>query len=205
MKNSTHVPVSVKIRVDAQSDDHFNAQIATVVEEAGADFLIVHGRHWTDGYETACHYDEIAFFVDALNIPVIGNGDVACKASLDKMLATGCAGVMIGRAGVGQPWLIAQLQAAMLNKPFTKPAASQIAAIFLWHIENLSHLLGSEKFAVLHARKLAKYYAREIPDKTTFCDAVNHCETIMQLQSLCEQYFYTQTSSCCLGIDVTSK
>ncbi len=189
MKDNTHVPVSIKIRVDSQSDDNFNAQIATVVADAGADFLVVHGRHWTQGYETPCSYDDIAFFVSALAIPVIGNGDVACKASLDKMLATGCAGVMIGRAGVGQPWLIAQLQAALLNQPFSKPHSKQIAEIFLLHTKRLINLLGSERFAVFHARKLAKYYARDIFNKTEFCDAVNNCESFSTLKSLCTQYF----------------
>ena len=47
-----------------------------VVSDAGADFLVVHGRHWTEHYETPCHHDEIKFFVDNLKIPVIGNGDI---------------------------------------------------------------------------------------------------------------------------------
>lgn len=105
MKENTHVPVSIKIRVE-NTDEKFNQELANAVNDAGADFLVVHGRHWTEHYETPCRHDEIKYFVDTMKIPVIGNGDIACMDSLKKMLATGCAGVMIARAGVGQPWLI---------------------------------------------------------------------------------------------------
>ncbi|HYF97847.1 MAG TPA: tRNA-dihydrouridine synthase family protein, partial [Coxiellaceae bacterium] len=109
MKDNTSVPVSIKIRVEGKSTDNFNAEIAQVVADAGADFLVVHGRHWTEHYETPCNHEQIQFFVENLKIPVIGNGDIADLESLQKMFATGCSGVMIGRAGVGQPWLIRQL------------------------------------------------------------------------------------------------
>ena len=97
MKQNMHVPVSIKIRVEGNSEEEFNNEIVKVANESGLDFLVVHGRHWTEHYETPCNYDEIKFFVDQVNIPVIGNGDIACIDSLKKMLATGCAGAMIAR------------------------------------------------------------------------------------------------------------
>jgi tRNA-dihydrouridine synthase B len=189
MKENTHVPVSVKIRVEGQSTDKFNQEVADVVIEAGADFLIVHGRHWTEHYETACNYHDIQFFVEALKIPVIGNGDIACVASLKKMFATGCAGVMIARAGVGQPWLIHELTAALKAEEFSPPGQQTIGAAFLQHTEGLIHLLENEKFAILQARKLAKYYARRLPMKTEFIDAINVCETHLTFKNLCEKFF----------------
>lgn len=191
MKQNTHLPVSVKIRVEGGSQDTFNAEVAKVVTEAGADVLIVHGRHWTEHYETPCNYDDIRFFVQAMKIPVIGNGDVACLPSLKKMFATGCHGVMIGRAGVGQPWLIKKLIADMTNTVFIPPSSAEIAAMFLQHTQELSELLQSEKFALLNARKFAKYYARSIPDRAAFCEAINQCERFSQLQMLCERFFIT--------------
>src|SRR3990167_2172660 len=180
MKANTHLPVSVKIRVE-NSDEKFNHEVAQAVADAGADFLIVHGRHWTEHYETPCRHEEIAFFVDAMKIPVIGNGDVACEASLKQMLATGCAGVMIGRAGVGQPWLIGKLMAAMQNQPFALPASQECAAVLLEHVQSLATLLGSEKFAILQARKFAKYYARHLTSRAAFHAAVNQCENVSAL------------------------
>lgn len=185
MKKNTHVPVSVKIRVDGGSDEQFNKEVADVVSDAGADFLVVHGRHWTEHYETPCRHDQIQFFVENVKIPVIGNGDIRDVTSLQKMFASGCAGVMIGRAGVGQPWLIAQLIAEYHLQVFVKPSSAEIGQLFLEHVHALAELLGSEKLAILQARKIAKYYAREFVDKEAFCQRVNACESLQGLSSVC--------------------
>lgn len=189
MKQNTSVPVSIKIRVEGGGSDVFNQEVARVVAEAGADYLIVHGRHWTEHYETPCRHDQIQFFVEELKIPVIGNGDVACVESLRTMLATGCAGVMIGRAGVGQPWLTAQLQAEMRGEQFILPTLAEVAGMFIWHVEELVALLQSEKFAILQARKFAKYYARRLLDRTEFCEAINRCETLADFKQVCARFF----------------
>lgn len=189
MKNNTHLPVSIKIRVDGNSNEKFNQEIAKVVSDAGADFLIVHGRHWTEHYETPCHYDEIQFFVELLKIPVIGNGDIACVNSLKKMFATGCAGVMIARAGVGQPWLIKKLITEMRQEKFIMPSSKEIGAIFMEHVLKLATLLNSENFAILQARKFAKYYARNLENKKEFCEAVNACNNLRELSHQLDTFF----------------
>lgn len=189
MKQNTHLPVSVKIRVDGNSQEKFNQTIATVINDSGADFLTVHGRHWSESYDTPCHYDQIQFFVETLSIPVIGNGDVSDFISLKKMLATGCAGAMIARAGVGQPWLIQQLSAEINQKQFKFPSSKDIGLIFLEHVERLVSLLDNEKFAILQARKFAKYYARRLENRVDFCSEINNCETLINLKLICEKYF----------------
>lgn len=189
LKENTSVPISIKIRVEGNSDEKFNMEVANVVTEAGADFLIVHGRHWTEHYETACHYDEIKFFVEQMKIPVIGNGDIACVESLRKMLATGCAGVMISRAGVGQPWLIKKLVMEMNQHKFTPPSSKEIGEIFFEHVESLSALIGNEKFSIVQARKLAKYYARGLSNKVDLINAVNFCHSLKELKTICMEYF----------------
>ena len=189
MKDNTNLPVSIKIRIEGHSADKFNQEIAQVVSDAGADFLVVHGRHWTEHYETPCNHDQIKFFVENLKIPVIGNGDVADLESLHSMFATSCAGVMIGRAGVGQPWLIQQLIREMQADPFNIPSLSERASLFIEHAQALAELLGSEKFAVLQARKLAKYYARGLEQRTAFCEAVNQCEDLRQLELVVLKFF----------------
>lgn len=189
MKDNTHVPVSIKIRVQGDSDDAFHLELAQVIRDAGADFLVVHGRHWTEGYDVSCHYDHIQFFVETLNIPVIGNGDIKDLDSLKKMFATGCAGVMIGRAGVGQPWLIKQLIAEMQQKPYQLPALKEIGILLIDHVSQLSTLLNSEKFALLQARNFAKYYARNVENKINFIQTMHECHTLDQFTELCHRYF----------------
>jgi len=154
------IPVSVKIRVDGKSGDRFNTEVVQAVTEAGADFLIVHGRHWTEHYETSVQLDEIATIVSVAKIPVIGNGDIKDYASLKKMFdATGCHGVMIGRGSVGKPWLFQELQQYDQGQTFTSPDAAKIGQLFLKHVEGLVGLEG-EYLAILQARKLSKYYLR---------------------------------------------
>jgi tRNA-dihydrouridine synthase B len=189
MKDNTSVPVSIKIRVDGNSTDRFNQEVANVVNDAGADFLIVHGRHWTEHYETSCHYADIEFFVNELKIPVIGNGDISSIESLKKMLETKCAGVMLARAGVGQPWLIRQLMTELEGKAFIIPADKEIGELFFEHISDLAELLESEKFAILQSRKFAKYYVRNFPQKDKFCSLVNICENLNDLKKICLQCF----------------
>jgi tRNA-dihydrouridine synthase B len=191
MKQNTHVPVSIKIRVQGGSSDQFHAEIVKVVTEAGLDFLVVHGRHWTEHYETPCRHEDIRYFVQALKMPVIGNGDIACVDSLKKMFATGCAGVMLGRSGVGQPWLIGQLMAEMQQEKFIVPSQTEIGAIFIEHVTQLAELLGNEKFAILQARKFAKYYGRSLSlvNKAEFNLMMNQCDDLENLKTICVDYF----------------
>lgn len=188
MKENTTVPVSVKIRVDGQVDS-FNDEVIGALKSAAVDFVIVHGRHYTEHYETPCHYDQIQYFVERLDIPVIGNGDIACEASLKKMLATGCAGVMISRASVGQPWLIDKLLATFQKRSFRTPSLREVGEVFVEHIESLAALLNSEKFAVLQARTLAKYYAKGQPMMPALMLDMNTCDSLDALRAICACYF----------------
>ncbi len=189
MKMNTHLPVSIKIRVEGDSTDKSNLAIAEVIRDTGADFLIVHGRHWSENYETSCRYDQIKFFVNELKIPVIGNGDIKCVESLKKMFLTGCAGVMIGRAGVGQPWLIKKLNAEMRGQKFVEPSLKEIGEIFLKHATSLITLLDSELLGILQARKFAKYYARTLKTKNAFVEEINICKNYNALQTIVNNFF----------------
>lgn len=189
MKQNTHLPVSIKIRVDGRTNDVFNKTIAQVVADAGADFLVVHGRHWSEDYDTPCAYEQIRFFVEELAIPVIGNGDIADLLSLQKMLDTGCAGVMIGRAGVGQPWLIGNLIAQMQQQMPHIPSANQVGQVLIEHVIQLISLLRSEKSAIFQARKFAKYYARSLENRAEFIAEVNRCNDLQAFQNICQIYF----------------
>lgn len=194
MKANTHLPVSVKIRVEG-GGEKFNQEVVQAVSDAGADFLIVHGRHWTQHYETPCRHDAIAYFVENMKIPVIGNGDIACVSSLRAMLATGCAGVMIGRAGVGQPWLIQKLTQEIQGKTWQSPSLVQVQEALLEHIEGLVELLKSEKFAVLQARQFIKYYARHLPQRTALQAAANNCQNLHDLKQTIVTFLHDTAAS----------
>lgn len=189
MKQNTPVPVSIKIRVEGNGKTKFHDEMIKVVNESGVDFLVVHGRHWNETYNMPVHYEQIQFFVEKVKVPVIGNGDVADINSLRKMLATGCSGVMIGRAGIGQPWLTKKLIAELNAEEFNVPTLKEIGGIFLDHVSLLVDLFGSEKLAILHIRKMTKQYTRGFENNKDFCIAVNSCESLRDLEKISRDYF----------------
>lgn len=189
LKSELDVPISVKIRVDGHSQDQFNPAVLEAVVEGGADCLTVHGRHWQEDYSVACHHDQIAELVAASPIPLIANGDVADTASCRQLFEqTGCAGVMIARAGVGQPWLFAQIRAELSGEIFAPPALVERGEIFLAHLRDLVELDG-ERNAVLQARGLAKYYVRGAFDAGDFLKSLNQLDQYQAVEDLVKQYF----------------
>ena len=101
------IPVTVKIR-SGWDENNINAvEVAKICEEAGASAIAVHARTRSQGYSGKANWNIIKDVVNAVNIPVIGNGDVVSPELAKQMLdETGCAGVMIGRGAIGNPWLI---------------------------------------------------------------------------------------------------
>jgi tRNA-dihydrouridine synthase B len=171
--------VSLKIRLAYPDNDFSMDAVLEAAEKSGVDMLVVHGRHWTQRYDVACYHDGIAEVVSKTSIPVIANGDVDDYASLSKLYHdTQCAGVMISRASVGRPWLFQQLKAEHEGRHFSMPSHEMRAALFKDHLEGLVALDG-ERLAVYQARKLAKYYTREM------CGAASFVESLQTIHDWC--------------------
>lgn len=119
-----HVPVTVKIRAGWDGDHKNAVEIALAATSAGASAVCVHGRTREQMYRPGVDLDVIAAVRDALpaHIPVIGNGDVCDAASYKEMIdKTGCDGVAIGRAALGNPWVFDQIRCALTGESFTPP------------------------------------------------------------------------------------
>ena len=100
------IPVSVKMRIGWNHLQQNYLEIAKIAEGEGAQLLIVHGRRRDQTWNDPADWTSIRNIKQHVNIPVIGNGDISSKADVDRMLyQTGCDGVMIGRAAIGNPWL----------------------------------------------------------------------------------------------------
>jgi len=189
IKSHTDALVSVKIRIPKNSDDFSIFAALEAIEKAGADCLIVHGRHWTERYDVESDIAEIAHIVQQTKLPVIANGDAADTQSLKKIYeGTGAQGVMVARAGVGQPWLFAQMKAECEGMPFTRPSLEKQGHLFLEHLEYLMQIEG-EKTAVLQGRKCAKYYARYIENRNTFVKKAQQANTFSETEALVQTYF----------------
>lgn len=189
MRQNPEIPVTVKMRVDGGQGEFDNRDIAQMIEQSGADAIIVHGRSWAEDYNTPCQLDSIADIVTAVTIPVIGNGDIENASGLKQMFVqTRCAGVMIARASVGQPWLFAQLTAELQGHAFAKPSRVEIGRLFLKHAQGLVQLDG-ERNAIQQCRKFGKYYARDLTEQPAFLTRLYQSNTYPELVDCVEQYF----------------
>lgn len=110
IRKNTNVTLSVKLRIGYDWDNDNVVKCAVMAEDGGADFVTVHGRTRDMQYSGKCNRTYIKAVKDALNIPVIGNGDVTDKKSFDTMVKeTNCDGVMVGRASLGNPFIVREI------------------------------------------------------------------------------------------------
>lgn len=157
-------PVSVKIRSGWDEFSINAVEIAQICEKAGASAITVHARTRKQGYSGKANWQIIKDVVEAVSIPVIGNGDVLSCYDAEKMLAeTGCCAVMIGRGVLGNPWLIKE-SIEYLEKEKKPEKISLIERINMLekHIEIL-YEIKSEKEATLELRGILMYYLKHIP------------------------------------------
>ena len=153
VRQAIHIPLTVKLRIG----DHINDDIAIslALEKAGANALIVHGRHWKDGYDTMSNLERIAQIKQNVRIPVIANGDIADKNTLANAIAkSGCDGYMISRAGSGKPWLYQHL---LNDRPEKNVSNNERLNCFIKHLLGLSRL-ENEHTAILQSKTLVRYY-----------------------------------------------
>ncbi len=111
------LPVTLKMRTGWDEASKNVSRIAKIAEESGIRMLTVHGRTRTQMFNGRASWEDIGLAKDAVSIPVLGNGDVVDAASARKMLhVSGCDGVMVGRAVQGNPWVLAEVRAALLGE-----------------------------------------------------------------------------------------
>src|SRR3990167_6690194 len=189
MQIDKNIPVTIKMRIDANRGEYDDAGVAKIIEDAGANAIIVHGRNWTHDYDVPCQLDAIANVAKAVSIPVIANGDITHSHQLARIFSqTKCAGFMIARASVGQPWIYQQIMAELNKKIFEKPSSFQIGQLFLKHIVGLIQLEG-EKAALLQSRQFGKYYGRDVMRKTEFLNCLYQETTYSALEEVVLSYF----------------
>jgi len=184
MRRATDIPVTIKIRVGTSPKNYNGAEVARIAESEGADLLTVHGRHTQERYSHEVRLEEVAKVVAAVKIPVIGNGDVRDGESAARMFeATGCAGVMVGRACMGAPWVFAQIAAEMTGQEWQPPEPTEMGRIMIEHYDLLVGLVGKEK-AIRQSRKLGAYYTRGLKGAKHFRNSLNMMNSREELLEL---------------------
>jgi nifR3 family TIM-barrel protein len=166
------VPVTVKMRLGWDDVSRNAVALAAGAVSAGAQAVTVHGRTRQQFYSGRADWDAIAEVVAALPVPVVANGDVVCVATARACLErSGAAAVMVGRAAVGQPWVVGEIASALEGLPYAPPSWAERTSAAIEHYESMLSLYGVE-MGVRHARKhLAGYAERSIAAGFTLSDA----------------------------------
>ena len=166
VSSAISIPTTVKIRSGYTDERRNPVDIALRCQDAGARVLTLHARSRTQMYSGNANWDEIAAVVEALDIPVIGNGDVVCGETACAMRDhTGCAGIMIARGSHGRPWIFAQARAALQGEPIPDdPGVDERFQIVLDHARNSIAFGGDEGRAMVEFRKHLGWYTKGLPE-----------------------------------------
>jgi nifR3 family TIM-barrel protein len=191
---ATPLPVTVKIRSGWDEATRDPVGIARRCQDAGAMALTLHARSRTQMFSGRAAWDEIARVVEALDIPVIGNGDIATAEDVLRMRAqTGCAGVMIARGSFGNPWIFAQARALLDGRP--KPAdptpAERLAAA-LDHARLTIALEGDTLHAAREFRKHLGWYTKGLHGSADLRARLQQVESLAAVERLFDDWMARQ-------------
>jgi tRNA-dihydrouridine synthase B len=162
--SAVDVPVTLKIRTGWSTDQRNGVDIANIAQDAGIQALAVHGRTRACGFKGDAEYDTIAAIKQALDIPVIANGDINTVEDATNVLShTGADGLMIGRGAQGNPWLFQQVHHYLKHgTPLEKPNNAKVWHILQQHLYGLYSLYG-EVMGPRIARKHVGWYLKQEP------------------------------------------
>jgi tRNA-dihydrouridine synthase B len=166
VRASVEIPVTVKVRSGWSEETRNPVEIALRCQEAGAEVLTLHARTRTQMYSGSANWDEIAAVVRALEIPVVGNGDVWTGEDARRMRDhTGCAGIMIARGSHGAPWLFRQARAALDGLPIPgDPSVDERFRMVREHARLAIAFERNEEKAMIEFRKHLGWYTKGLPN-----------------------------------------
>ena len=188
--SATHLPVTVKSRSGWNDQTRDPVSIALRMQDAGARAFTLHARTRTQMFSGKADWDEIAQVVEALDIPVIGNGDLERAADIVRMRQhTGCAGVMIGRGAFGNPWLFREGRALLAGAPTPpSPDAAERFAVALEHARLAIRLQGDTRRTVLEFRKHLGWYTRGLHGSSALRQRLFQIESIGEAETIFLEY-----------------
>ncbi len=188
VKAAVDIPVTVKMRKGWDKNSVNAVEVACICEAAGADAITVHGRTREQQYMPSADWDIIRQVKKAVNIPVIGNGDVTSADLAARMLEdTGCDLVMIGRGALGNPWIFHEI--SMLighDRPSLPVSNAERISVLLRHVSKICEYKG-EKIGMREARKHAAWYFKGIHGAAALRRQAVQLETFEDLIELCKQ------------------
>ena len=190
VRSATDLPVTCKIRSGWSEEMRDPVAIALRCQDAGVGALAIHPRTRTQMYNGHAAWDEIGAVVEALEIPVIGNGDIKTAQDAVRMRReTGCAGIMIARGSFGNPWIFQQTRALLEGKtPRPTPGAAERFAVALRHVALTTEIQGDTRRAALEFRKHLGWYTRGLPGATALRRELQQIESLAEAERIFRAY-----------------
>ncbi len=183
VKGAVDIPVTVKIRAGWDRSSVNAPEMAKRLEAAGADAICVHGRTREQFYAPSSDNRVIAEVKRAVSVPVFGNGDINTAADALRMLdETGCDGLMIARGSMGDPWLFAEIAAALEGREYTSPELRERIETAYAYAEALVEENGQG--GVVKARGQLAWYITGIRGAAAVRAALNAATELSELKNI---------------------
>jgi len=182
VSDATRKPVTVKIRAGWDAESINAVTVARICVDSGAKAVAVHGRTRMQLYSGRADWSIIARVKKAVDVPVLGNGDVRSGADALRMMEeTGCDGVLAARAAEGNPWLFAEIRSAVMGEAYQPPTPREKVETALRHFELEAQLHGP-RGGMLEMRKHIAWYISGMRNAARFRERINTLEDAEQVR-----------------------
>lgn len=179
---------TVKMRIGFDDDQNFEA-ILDLIEKHQVDLLSLHARTVKEGYRSEVHYDYIRRAVERVPCPVLGNGNITSVAKAQSVLdATGCAGLMIGRHCIRNPWIFRQLRQHFAGEPIYAPTLGDVRQYVedLYQATTLPDRQG--RFHINHLKKFLNFVGLSVDADGQFLHDMRRTRSKADLDRICDQH-----------------
>ncbi|RMH19379.1 MAG: tRNA dihydrouridine synthase DusB [Acidobacteria bacterium] len=164
VRKAITIPLTVKFRLGVDDGRRNFLELGRICQDRGADAVALHARTARQMFRGRAEWSEIARLKEALDLPVLGNGDVRSAAdALRMMRVTGCDGVMIGRGATRNPWIFRQIAAALSHGAVPQPTLDDRRRLIVAHFRTVLER-DEPKLALHKLRTFTNWYSRGLPD-----------------------------------------
>ena len=190
MRAAVTIPFTVKMRSGWDIHSKNAPELAWMCQEEGAEAVTVHWRTREDKYSGERELDTIAEVVRRCSIPVLANGDIVdAQSALSTREYTGCAGWMVGRGAIKNPWVFREIEAALLGKPYTRPTLDEKEATLLGYYESLRTRFHSDKGALGRMKKIARYFTEGVQNGAELRQLIFHSHSVEEAEDNIRDFF----------------
>lgn len=184
------VPMTVKMRLGWDLDTINAPEIAAAAVECGAAMVAVHGRTRMCGYKGSARWDLVRPVRDAIEVPLLVNGDIVDLESASRALeASGADGVMVGRGVMRDPWAIARISAGLAGRELPQPTNEDRRRLLHDYLDRMAADGALGHRAVARLRRVVGYLSKGLPHASRLRDAINRVADVAAARALIDGYF----------------